>query len=108
MNLGYRINIAVRCEASETVKAAVMMGMGVGILYRNGIGEELATGKVRLVNVPELEEMGIKSSIIYDRRKLLAPMAQDFLKMLREKRDFTIAIDEGTSPTLSDKIVSLH
>lgn len=105
MNLGYRMNIAVRCETSETVKAAVIMGMGVGILYRNGIARELATGKVRLLNVPELKEMGVKSSIIYNRRKLLTPMAQDFLKMLREKRDSTIQVNEQRARIRS---LSLH
>jgi len=107
MNLGYKMNIAVQCEASETVKAAVMMGMGVGILYRNGIARELMTGTVRLVNVPELKEMGIKSSIIYDRRKLLTPMAQDFLKILREKRDSMIAIDKASNSQRSNRIASL-
>lgn len=93
-SLGYRMNVAVRCETSETVKAAVVMGMGVGILYRNGIANRLAAGNLRLLNVPELKEVGIKSSIIYDRRKPLTPVAQEFLQMLREKRDSTTAVNE--------------
>ena len=94
MSLGYRMNVAVRCETSDTVKAAVAMGMGVGILYRNGIARRLAAGSLRLLNVPELKEMGIKSSIIYDRRKPLASVAQEFLQLLREKRDSAIAVNE--------------
>jgi DNA-binding transcriptional LysR family regulator len=102
MNLGYRMNIALQCETSETVKAAVVMGMGIGILYRNGIAGRLDTGNLRLLNVPELKEMSVKSSIIYDRRKTLSAVAQEFLQMLREKRDSTAAVNER-----SDRIRSL-
>lgn len=105
MSLGHRMNVAVRCETSDTVKAAVAMGMGVGILYRNGIARRLTAGSLRLLNVPELKEMGIKSSIIYDRRKPLAPVAQEFLQMLREKRDSTIAVNE---PRARIQGLSLH
>jgi DNA-binding transcriptional LysR family regulator len=35
------LNIAVRCEASAAVKAAVRAGMGVGILYRNAVARRL-------------------------------------------------------------------
>jgi DNA-binding transcriptional LysR family regulator len=86
MGLGYRMNVAIRCETSDTVKAAVAMGMGVGILYRNGIARRLAAGSLRLLNVPELKEMGIKSSILYDRRRPLTPVAQEFLQASRQKR----------------------
>ena len=108
MSLGYRMNVALRCEASSTVKAAVRMGMGVGILYRNAVATRVAKGDLRLLNVPALKEMVIKSSIIYDRRKLLTPMAQEFLRMLREKRDSTIAVNEEKARTRSDQSLSLH
>jgi LysR family transcriptional regulator, low CO2-responsive transcriptional regulator len=104
-SLGYRMNVAVRCETSDTVKAAVLMGIGVGILYRNGIANRLDAGNLRLLNVPELKEMGIKSSIIYDRRKPLAPVAQEFVEMLRRKRDSTIAVNEQRARMRS---LSLH
>jgi DNA-binding transcriptional LysR family regulator len=97
INLGYRMNIALQCETSETVKAAVVMGMGIGILYRNGIAGRLGMGNLRVLNVPELKEMSVKSSIIYDRRKALSPVAQEFLQMLREKRDSTAATNERST-----------
>jgi LysR family transcriptional regulator, low CO2-responsive transcriptional regulator len=108
MGLGHRINVAVRCETSDTVKAAVVMGMGVGILYRNGIAGRLATGNLRLLNVPELKEMRIKSSIIYDRRKPLSPVAQEFLEMLREKQDSATAMHERKARIRGDRILALH
>src|SRR5262245_13884967 len=103
MGLGYRINVALRCEASSTGKAAVRMGSGVGILYRNAIAPRVAKGDLKLLNVPELKEMWIKSSIIYDRRKILTPMAQGFLRMLREKTDSTVALNEEKARTRSDQ-----
>ena len=107
MSLGYRMNVALRCEASATVKAAVRMGMGVGILYRNAVATRVAKGDLRLLNVPELKEMGIESSIIYDRRRRLTPMAQEFLQMLREKRDSTIAVSEQRARIRSARSLSV-
>jgi len=86
MNLGYKVNVALRCEVSSAVKAAVRLGMGVGLLYRNAVASRVARGNLRLINVPELKELGFNSFTIYDKRKALAPMAREFLQILREKR----------------------
>ena len=96
MSLGYRLNVALRCEASTTVKAAVRLGMGVGILYRNAIASRIAKGNLKLLNVPELKQMGIQSFIIFDKRKPLAARAQEFLQILREQRNLPmVANDRG-------------
>ena len=87
MRVAHHANIVMRCEASETVKAAVRMGMGVGILYRDAIASRIANGNLRLIDVPELREMGSKSFIVYDSRKPLAPMAAEFLEIVRRKQD---------------------
>jgi len=86
-NLGYRLNVAMRCEASTSVQAAVLMGMGVGILYRNALAGRLPSGNLRFLNVPELKEMGIKSFIICDKRKPLTPMSQEFLLVMHEQKN---------------------
>jgi LysR family transcriptional regulator, low CO2-responsive transcriptional regulator len=86
MSQGYRTNFALRCEVSQAVKVAVQTGMGIGIIYRNAIARRLAGGSLKVINVPELKEMGIKSVIAYDGRKPLSPMAQEFLALLRQKR----------------------
>ena len=91
MNLGYRMNVALRCQASNIVKASVQMGMGVGILYRNAVAGQVARGNLKLLNVPELKQMGIQSYTIFDKRKLLSPMARVFLQILREKRNLPMA-----------------
>jgi DNA-binding transcriptional LysR family regulator len=86
-NLGYKVNIAFRCELSSAVKAAVRMGMGVGILYRNAVASRVARGNLKLINVPELKAMSIKSYVAYDKRKPLSPMAQQFLQTVLAKKD---------------------
>jgi LysR family transcriptional regulator, transcriptional activator of the cysJI operon len=82
-----RMNITVRCEASAAVKAAVGLGMGVGVLYRNAIASRIASGSLKLINVPELKEMGVQSFIIFDKRKPLSPIAKEFLEMMMGKRE---------------------
>jgi len=94
MNLGYKVNVVMRCEVSSAVKAAVRLGMGVGLLYRNAVASRVARGNLRLINVPELKELGFNSFAIYDRRKPLAPIAQDFLQILREKRKLSITVKD--------------
>ena len=91
LSQGHRMNVALRCQAATIVKASVQMGMGVGILYRNAVAGRVARGNLKLLNVPELKHMGIQSFIIFDKRKPLTPMAQEFLHILREKRNLPMA-----------------
>jgi DNA-binding transcriptional LysR family regulator len=107
-NLAQKVNVALRCELSSTVKAAVRMGMGVGILYRNAIASRVARGSLKVINVPELKQLGIKSFIAYDRRKPLAPMAQEFFQMLLEKRNATSGVDGETPRLVNGRSLPLH
>jgi DNA-binding transcriptional LysR family regulator len=84
------------------------MGMGVGILYRNAIASRVAKGNLKIINVPELKEMGIKSFVVYDKRKPLAPMAQEFLQILREKANLPIASNDKRIQIGSARSLSLH
>ncbi len=79
------VNIAVRCEASAAVKAAVGLGMGVGVLYRDAVVSRVANGTLKLIDVPELKEMGVQSFINFDKRKPLPPTAAEFLEVLRQR-----------------------
>ena len=108
MNLGYKMNIVMQCEVSGAVKAAVRIGMGVGIEYRNAVASRVAKGSLRLINVPELKELGINSFLIYGRRKPLAPMAQEFLQILHEKRNLPIAADDKKVQIGSARGLSVH
>jgi LysR family transcriptional regulator, low CO2-responsive transcriptional regulator len=91
---GYEMNFALRCEVPQAVKAAVRAGLGVGILYQNAVATPLAKGSLKLVSVPALRDMGIKSLIAYDGRKPLSSIAQDFLALLRERKERAYKVDE--------------
>jgi DNA-binding transcriptional LysR family regulator len=108
MNLGYRMNIALRCESSSAVKAAVRLGMGVGILYRNSVASRVAQGNLKLLNVPELKQMETKSFIVCDRRRPLAPMVQEFLKILHEKRTSPAAVNDKGGQIRTARSLSAH
>jgi DNA-binding transcriptional LysR family regulator len=83
---GYKPNIAVQCEVSEAVEAAVQRELGVGILYRETIEPDLRNRDLKILHVPELEKIKTKSFIIYNRCKPLSGVAQDFLHALRESK----------------------
>jgi len=83
---GYKPNIAVQCDVSEAVKAAVQRELGVGILYRETVEADLKTRDLRILHVPDLEKIRTKAFIIYNRYKPLTAIAQDFLHALHESR----------------------
>jgi DNA-binding transcriptional LysR family regulator len=107
-NLAQKVNVALRCELSSTVKAAVRMGMGVGILYRNAVASRVVKSNLRIINIPELKNLGIKSFIAYDKRKPLTPMAQEFFQMLLEKRNSTSDVDGKIPRIVNAKSLRLH
>jgi hypothetical protein len=70
--------------------------MGIGIIYRNAIARRLADGRLSVITVPELKEMGIKSVIAYEGCKPLSSIAQEFLTLLRQ-RATRVKIDNGVT-----------
>jgi LysR family transcriptional regulator, low CO2-responsive transcriptional regulator len=63
---GYKPNIAVQCDISEAVKAAVQRELGVGILYRQTVEDDLKSRDLKILHVPELEKIRTQSFIIYN------------------------------------------
>jgi len=83
---GYKPNIAVQCDVSEAVEAAVQRELGVGILYRATVEADLKNRDLKILHVPDLEKIRTKSFIIYNRCKPLSGIARDFLRALQESR----------------------
>src|SRR5215471_1311073 len=83
---GYRPNIAVECDVSEAVKAAVQRELGVGILYRDTVEADLKNRNLKILHVPDLETIRTQSFIIYNRSKPLSAITRDFLNVLQESR----------------------
>ncbi|HET9594219.1 MAG TPA: LysR substrate-binding domain-containing protein [Anaeromyxobacteraceae bacterium] len=75
-------------SSNETIKQAVMAGMGLGFISQHAIGLELATGHLVLLHVAGLPVMRAWN-VVHRAEKRLAPAAQAFKRfVLREGRAF--------------------
>ena len=77
-------------------------------LYRNAVASRVAKGTLRIVNVPELKQMGINSFLIYDKRKPLTPMAREFRQIVREERSPSTTVDDKGDHTVDARRLSFH
>ena len=60
MNLGYKVNVVMRCEVSSAVKAAVRLGMGVGILISKRCRQPSCARQSKLDQRSRIEGVGVK------------------------------------------------
>jgi DNA-binding transcriptional LysR family regulator len=81
---GFKLNIAMRCESPEAVKAFVRTKMGIGILFQETVESELKSGEFKVLNLPKQNSQG-RSFIVYSKNRPLSTTAQEFLKLIREK-----------------------
>jgi DNA-binding transcriptional LysR family regulator len=86
---GIKLKVVMHCESPEAIKVAVSRGMGVGILFKDVIADSLKKGEFRELTLP-VEGLDGKSFIVYHKCKPLSPLAQDFLSLLRQRRDRSI------------------
>lgn len=75
------IRIAMEIKSTETIKQAVMAGMGVGFLSAHTIGQELRTGSLRVLDVEGFPLM-LNWYVVQRRHKRLPPVAQAFKDFL--------------------------
>jgi DNA-binding transcriptional LysR family regulator len=81
---GLHLNVAMYCESSDAVKAAVKAGMGVGIIYRDLARGEIERKEFQVIRFPGLV-MRAESYIIYHKEKPLSANAKSFLALLRQQ-----------------------
>ena len=82
MRAGVKLNVLMRCEWPDAVKAAVRDGEAVGILYRNNVERGVSAGQFKIVDVIGVN-LSVISYILYSRQKTLSQTAQEFLRLLR-------------------------
>jgi DNA-binding transcriptional LysR family regulator len=82
---GFQLNIFMKCDSAQGVKVAVARGLGLGLLYRSHIEQEIKTGELKIIQVPDLKKY-IQSFIIYKAGKTLLPATQELLELLRQSR----------------------
>jgi LysR family transcriptional regulator, low CO2-responsive transcriptional regulator len=78
---GIKPRIGMEIGSNETIKQAVMAGMGVSFLSLRTIGLELATGRLSVLSVMGMSVMR-DWYIIHRERKQLAPAATAFKNYL--------------------------
>jgi DNA-binding transcriptional LysR family regulator len=92
---GLKPNIAVRCATPDGVKAAVKRKMGIGLLFRNLIDEDIRRREVKILKIIGLPRLTGNSYIVHNRNRPLHGPATEFLALLREMRS-----QEKSSPNI--------
>jgi DNA-binding transcriptional LysR family regulator len=83
---GAAVKIGMYCDGPAAIKAAVRQKLGVGVVLAYAIRSEVASGEFKILKVPGLDFAG-QSYIVYSKQRLLSPIAQEFLEMLRAERE---------------------
>ena len=78
------LTIAMEMPSNETIKQAVMAGMGLSFLSLRTVRHELASGHIALVDVAGLPSMG-QWYVTHMRQKKLSPAARAFKEFLIEQ-----------------------
>ena len=76
-----RLNIAMQIRSTETIKQAVIAGMGLAFLSRHTIAQELRTGSLKVLDVRGFPLM-LNWYVVHRRHKRLPPVAQAFKDFL--------------------------
>jgi len=80
--MGLRLNISMRCEPIDAMKAAVESGLGMGFFYRNTIETDLRKGYLKAIKFPLLKQIEVKWFVIYSSKVPLSHEAQEFVFLL--------------------------
>src|ERR1044071_5035562 len=80
---GFELNVLMKCDSAQGVKVAVARGLGVGLLYRSHVEQEIRRGELKVLSVPGLKTH-IQSFIIYKAERPISSAAHEFLELLRQ------------------------
>jgi len=89
-----RLNIAMQIKSTETIKQAVMAGLGLGFLSAHTIAQELRTGSLKVLDVRGFPLM-LNWYVVHRRHKRLPPVAQAFKDFLLNEGATLIAQTMG-------------
>jgi DNA-binding transcriptional LysR family regulator len=90
------LNIAMQIKSTETIKQAVMAGMGIGFLSAHTIAQELRAGSLKVLDVQGFPLM-LHWYVVHRRHKRLPPVAQAFKDFLLAEGGTLIAQMMDTS-----------
>jgi LysR family transcriptional regulator, low CO2-responsive transcriptional regulator len=92
-----QLNIAMEIKSTETIKQAVMAGMGVSFLSAHTISRELQAGSLAVLDVQGFPLM-LNWYMVHRRAKRLPPVAQAFRSFLAREGASLIEQTIGFSP----------
>jgi LysR family transcriptional regulator, low CO2-responsive transcriptional regulator len=76
-----KLNIAMEIKSTETIKQAVMAGMGVSFLSAHTVSRELQSGSLAVLDVQGFPLM-LNWYLVHRKTKRLPPVAQAFRSFL--------------------------
>ena len=91
------LNIAMEIKSTETIKQAVMAGMGVSFLSAHTISRELKAGSLAVLNVQGFPLM-LNWYVVHRKSKRLPPVAQAFKSFLMKDGAALIEQTIGARP----------
>lgn len=91
------LNIAMEIKSTETIKQAVIAGMGISFLSAHTIGRELQAGSLAVLDVQGFPLM-LNWYVVHRRHKRLPPVAQAFKAYLLAEGRTLIEQTLGFSP----------
>jgi DNA-binding transcriptional LysR family regulator len=89
------LNISMEIKSTETIKQAVIAGMGISFLSAHTISREREAGKLVVLDVQGFPLM-LNWYVVHRRTKRLPPVAQTFLRFLQEEG--AAQIEQALSP----------
>jgi LysR family transcriptional regulator, low CO2-responsive transcriptional regulator len=85
--LGVTIDPVMEADSNETIKQAIMAGIGIGMLSLHTVRLEMAAGRIALLRVPGLP-LPRQWFVVHSRQRRLTPAAAEFHQyLLREAGD---------------------
>jgi DNA-binding transcriptional LysR family regulator len=81
-----RVRQVMEADSNETIKQAVMAGIGLGFLSLHTVRAELASGRLALLDVLGLP-LRRQWFVVHSRKRRLTPAAQEFLQYVLREAD---------------------
>lgn len=78
-----RLNVIASMESTEAIKRAVSNGMGISVMSKLAVEEEVAKGKLLAIPV-SVEDVRRDINVIYNRNLQLSRVSERFIKTVKE------------------------
>ena len=82
-----QFNVVMKMGSTSSVKEGVKAGLGLAFISGKATGEEVRQGSLCRIDVSGLEPISRQIYIVSHRRKTLSPMAMEFLRFLKGRKE---------------------